>query len=62
MTLNPEISNIAPIPFIALAVQTQQQINDAYMRKMNRDYATSIPDFQHRIPSTNESNLEQESY
>ena len=31
------------IPFVALAMQTQQEINSAYMRKMNRDYAAYIP-------------------
>lgn len=30
------------VSFVTLAMQTQQQINDAYMRKMNRDYASYI--------------------
>jgi hypothetical protein len=43
MMLSPEISNIASVPFVAMALQTQEQINASYMRKMNRDYAAHIP-------------------
>jgi len=48
MSLSPEISNIdstniAPVPFVAMALNIQEQINASYMRKMNRDYATHIP-------------------
>ena len=42
MTLNNEVSNIASIPFVAMALQTAEEINASYMRKMNRDYATYI--------------------
>lgn len=34
--------SISEVSFVTLAMQTQQQINDAYMRKMNRDYAAYL--------------------
>jgi hypothetical protein len=43
MSLSVESSNIASIPFVAMALQTQEEINASYMRRMNRDYATHIP-------------------
>jgi hypothetical protein len=43
MTLTTESSNIASIPFVAMALQTQEEINASYLRKMNRDYASHIP-------------------
>jgi len=57
------------IPFVALAMQTQQEINSAYMRKMNRDYAayipnpftTSIATIPIGITPNNETRIEQES-
>jgi hypothetical protein len=43
MTLSPESHNVSEVSFVAMALQTQQEINAAYMRKMNRDYAAHIP-------------------
>jgi hypothetical protein len=43
MTLSPDYSNIASVPFVAMALQTQEEINASYQRKMNRDYASHIP-------------------
>ena len=67
--LNNEVSNIASIPFVAMALQTQEEINAAYMRKMNRDYATDIrnlfqaseshlQELQYRITSNKETSIE----
>lgn len=65
MSLFPEVS------FVSLALQTQQRINDSYMRKMNRDYAAHIPNpetssiiqipIRSTIPSDKENSFEQES-
>jgi hypothetical protein len=43
MSLSIESSNIASIPFVAMALQTQEEINRSYLRKMNKDYAAHIP-------------------
>jgi hypothetical protein len=42
MSLNQEISNIAEVPFVAMALNVQEQINRSYLRKMNKDYAAHI--------------------
>jgi hypothetical protein len=39
MSLSPDYSNIAAVPFVAMALQTQEEINASYQRKMNRDYS-----------------------